>query len=141
MQTRYVLLLLAFAAGLAALAPGGLHGQDRKASGPQPRAGVPSGGTLGILAHGTWECALPGDAGGEAFLPVAAEGFVIGDASSYETADGGRGIYLMRGTEVVFTRGPKKDQRFRVLGEDTVQKLNADGTVSRLTCTRIGGGT
>lgn len=140
MQTRYVLLLLAFAAGLAAIVPGGVQGQDRKASRPQPRPGAPSGGTLGILAHGSWECALPGDAGGAAFLPVAEESFRIGTASSYRTADGGRGIYLMRGTEVLFTRGPKKDQRFRVLGENTLRKLAPDGSDTTLICTRIGSG-
>lgn len=91
---------------------------------------------LGILRHGNWECALPGDAGGEAFVPVPAEGFRIGTASSYETATGG-GIYLMRGTEVTFTRGPKKDERFRVLGDNTLQKLERDGSPSKLICTRV----
>jgi hypothetical protein len=138
MQIRYVLLLVAFAAGLAALGSGNdAHGQDRKASRPAPRPDAPSGLTLGILAHGTWECALPGDAGGDAFIVQPEEGFRIGTASSYVTIDGGRGIYLLRGTEVVFTRGPKKDQRFRVMGQNTLHKLNADGTDSRMVCTRI----
>lgn len=138
MQTRHVLLLVAFAAGLAAIGIGGdAHAQDRKASRPQPRPDAPSGGTLGILSHGSWECALPGDAGGEAFLPVPEESFRIGAASSYVTDDGGRGIYLLRGTEVVFTRGPKKDQRFRVMGQNTLIKLDANGADSRLICTRI----
>lgn len=144
MRTRYVLLLVAFAAGVAAVLPGDAYGQerpiDRDASRPKGRPGAPSGGMLGILPHGVWECALPGDAGGEAFLPVAEEGFRIGTASSYRTEDGGRGIYLLRGTEVVFTRGPKKDQRFRVRGENTLQKLNTDGTDSKLICTRVGSG-
>ncbi|MCX9147878.1 elongation factor P [Erythrobacter sp. WG] len=138
MRTRTVLLLLALAAGIAAAAPGESHAQDRKASRPQPRPGAPTGGTLGILPHGTWECALPGDAGGPAFEPIEEEGFLISTASSYRSPGGGRGIYLLRGTEVVFTRGPKKDQRFRVRGENTLQKLNPDGTDSKLVCTRIG---
>jgi hypothetical protein len=93
---------------------------------------------LGILRHGDWQCALPGDAGGEAFVPVPEEAFRIGTASSYESA-GGTGIYLLRGREVVFTRGPKKDERFKVLGENTLQKLERDGSRSKLICTRVSG--
>lgn len=146
MKTRYVFLLLVSAAAAAALLPGGGHGMEpgqdqssnRAASRPQGTVGAPASGMLGILRHGDWQCALPGDAGGEAFLEQPEEAFSIGTASSYESPAGG-GIYLMRGTEVVFTRGPKKDQRFRSLGENTLQKLNADGSLSKLICTRIGG--
>ena len=143
MKTRYVFLLLVSAAATAALLPGRGLGQDssgRAASRPQASAGASSGGMLGILRHGNWECALPGDAGGAAFVPVPAEAFRIGTASSYESPAGG-GIYLLRGTEVVFTRGPKKDERFRVLGENTLQKLAPDGSLTKLICTRVGNGT
>lgn len=136
MKTRYVFLLIISAAAAAAFLPGGARGQDRDASRPQARAAAPAGGMLGILRHGNWQCALPGDAGGEAFVEVPAEAFRIGTASSYINPEGS-GIYLMRGTEVVFTRGPKKDQRFRALGENTLQKLNPDGSLSKLICTRI----
>jgi hypothetical protein len=119
--------------------PGAAEGQDRNASRPQSRAGAATSGMLGILRHGDWQCALPGDAGGEASIVVPQEAFSIGTASSYESPAGG-GIYLMRGREVLFTRGPKKDQRFKALGENMLQKLNADGSVSKLICTRIGGG-
>jgi hypothetical protein len=137
MKTRYVFLLVASAAAVAALLPGIAEGQDRNASRPQSRITAPSSGMLGILQHGNWQCALPGDAGGEAFIEVPDEGFRIGTASSYESP-AGSGIYLMRGQEVVFTRGPKKDERFRVLGENTMRKLNPDGTLSKLICTRTG---
>ncbi|MFM7349428.1 MAG: elongation factor P [Erythrobacter sp.] len=140
MRTRYVLLLVALAAGIAATLPGDAHGQDREAWRPASRSGIPRGSVLGILRYGTWECALPGDAGGEAFVPVPEESFRIGTSSSYRTADGGRGIYLLRGPNLLFTRGPKKDQRFVVKGENTLQKLNADGSESRLICTRVGSG-
>ncbi|WP_285710376.1 elongation factor P [Erythrobacter oryzae] len=144
MKTRYVFLLVASAAATAAaLLPSRGNGQDqstlRAASRPAASAGTPSGGMLGILRHGNWECALPGDAGGNAFEPVAAEAFRIGTASSYESP-AGNGIYLLRGTEVVFTRGPKKDQRFKVLGENTLQKLAADGSLSKMICTRVSSG-
>ncbi len=147
MKTRYVFLLLVSAAAAAALMPSRGHGMDgeqdqssgRTASRPAQSAGMPTGGMLGILRHGNWECALPGDAGGEAYVPVPAEGFRIGTASSYETDTGG-GIYLMSGTEVTFTRGPKKDERFRVLGDNTLQKLERDGSPSKLICTRVSSG-
>lgn len=142
MKTRYIFLLLVSAAAAAALLPADSHGQtaptNRDASRPQGSAGAPASGMLGILRHGDWQCALPGDAGSEAFVALPQEGFSIGTASSYESPAGG-GIYLMRGPEVVFTRGPKKDQRFRSLGENTLQKLNADGSLSKLICTRVGG--
>jgi hypothetical protein len=143
MKTRYIFLLVLSAAAAAALLPTKGQSQtapnNREASRPQSSAGVPTGGVLGILRHGDWECALPGDAGGEAFLPQPEEAFRIGTASSYESP-AGNGIYLMRGTEVLFTRGPKKDQRFRVLGENTMQKLNPDGSLSKLICTRVSNG-
>ena len=138
MKTRTICLLLISAAATALFLPHGVQGQDRAASRPQPRASAPSAGVLGILQHGNWQCALPGDAGGEAFIDVPAEGFRIGTASSYINAEGS-GIYLLRGDEVVFTRGPKKDQRFVRLGDNTLQKLNADGSLSKLICTRLGG--
>jgi hypothetical protein len=136
MKTRYVFLLLISAAAAAALLPSHGHGQDRAASRPQ---GTATSGVLGILQHGDWECALPGDAGGPAYVPVPAEAFRIGTASSYVNPEGS-GIYLLRGSEVIFTRGPKKDQRFRVLGENTLQKLAPDGSLSKLICTRVGSG-
>lgn len=147
MKTRYIFLLVASAVAAAALLPDrGASmeaGQDirsnRAASRPQAAPGASPGGMLGILRHGDWECALPGDAGSEAFVPVPAEAFRIGTASSYESPAGG-GIYLLRGTELVFTRGPKKDERFRVLGENTLQKLERDGSRSKLICTRVSSG-
>lgn len=137
MKIRYIVLLIVSAAAAAAFLPGGVQGQDRSASRPQSRGYTPYTGLLGILQHGTYQCALPGDAGAAAFIDVPDEGFRIGTASSYVNNQGG-GIYLMRGQEVLFTRGPKKDQRFRRMGDNTLQKLNPDGTLSKLICTRLG---
>ena len=137
MKTRYIFLLILSAAAAAAFLPGGAQAQDRRESRPQASA---TSGLLGILRHGDWQCGLPGDAGGAAYVDIPAEAFRIGTASSYINA-AGSGIYLLRGTEVVFTPGPKKDQPFRLLGENTLQKLNANGSLSKLICTRVGGGT
>lgn len=138
MRTRTIILLTLCAAAIAAFGSGISGAQDRKDSIPGGSTPPPTGGMLGTLQRGDWECALPGDAGGEAYMVVPEEGFRIGNASSYRTADGGRGIYLLRGTELVFTRGPKKDERFRVLGENTLRKLEPDGSPSKLFCTRLG---
>lgn len=138
MKNRTICLLIVSAAAAAAFLPGSAHGQDSAAGRPQARLNAPSSGVLGILQHGTYQCALPGDAGSAAFVDVPDERFRIGTASSYVNAQG-EGIYLLRGGEVVFTRGPKKDQRFLRLGENTLQKLNPDGSVSKLICTRLGG--
>jgi hypothetical protein len=134
MKTRTILLLFVSAVAAAAFVPGDTRGQNT----PLPRINAPSTGVLGILQHGTYQCALPGDAGGEAYRVEPAESFRIGTASSYVN-DKGNGIYLLRGDEVVFTRGPKKDQRFLRLGDNTLRKLNADGSPSKLVCTRLGG--
>ena len=138
MKFSHVILLIASAAAAAAFLPGGIAAQDRAASLPPGRAAPPAGGMLGILQHGDWHCALPGDAGGAAFIDVPEESFRIGTASSYATEQGS-GIYLLRGPELVFTRGPKKDERFVVLGANTLQKRNPDSSLSKLICTRVGG--
>lgn len=138
MKMRYVILLVVSAAAFAAFLPGGAYGQDRQGSRPQGPGGVPGNRMLDVLQRGTWQCALPGSAGGAAFEVVEAEGFTIGTASSYRNAQG-RGIYLLRGNELIFTRGPKKDERFRRLGESTLQKVGPDGKPGKLICTRLGG--
>jgi hypothetical protein len=138
MRTRYIILLTLCAAAVAAFGSGFAGAQDRDAARPASRPlAATDGGMLATLQRGEWECALPGDAGGEAYVVVPEEGFRIGNASSYRNTEG-RGIYLLRGTELVFTRGPKKDQRFRVLGENSLRKLAEDGSESKLTCTRLG---
>jgi hypothetical protein len=138
MRTRSIILLTLGAAAIAAFGSGVGEAQDRKDSIPRGSAPAPSGGMLGTLQRGEWECALPGDADGAAYVVVPEEGFRIGNASSYRTPDGGRGIYLLRGTELVFTRGPKKDERFEVRGENSLRKLQPDGSPSKLICTRLG---
>jgi hypothetical protein len=138
MRNRLVILLALGAAAIAAFGQGLAQAQDRKDAVPQGRPATSlDGGMLRTLQRGAWECALPGDAGSAAYVVVPEEGFRIGNASSY-TSPAGRGIYLLRGTELVFTRGPKKDERFKVLGANTLQKLAPDGSLSKLICTRLG---
>lgn len=97
------------------------------------------GGPLGTLTHGTYECSLPGDALAEPFEIIASETIFIIPGSAYRDADGARGLYLLRGRELVFTSGPKKGQRFRRVGDNTIRRLQDDGELGRLICVRIAG--
>ncbi len=94
-------------------------------------------GTLATMPHGNYECSLPGDASGLARVPVEDAHFRIASASSYRSKDG-RGTYIMKGKVLTFTRGPKLGESYRRVGDNALQKLKADGAVSRLLCTRIG---
>lgn len=117
MKTRYVFLLTAFAAGIAGTAP---YIADA----------APAGAQLGTLPHGVYQCALPGDASGDAFKVVKSEEFTIGAASSYRSAKGS-GIYLLQGKKLTFTRGPKKGETFTRIGTNQVKR-------GKLICTRLG---
>ena len=93
---------------------------------------------LRTMPHGRYQCTLPGDADGLAFVEVEDANFSIGTASRYISADGG-GTYLLRGRELVFTRGPRKGERFKRVGANQLQRRNEDGSLSKLLCTRIVG--
>lgn len=138
MKTLHILLLALGAAGLAAALQEPAISQDRTAARPQPGRGEVVGDMLGTMQHGFYQCALPGDASGAAFVEQVGESFRIGQGSRYES-DAGSGVYMMHGTNLVFTRGPKKDQRMRRLGANTLQAVEDDGTLGRMICTRLGG--
>lgn len=129
--------LLCAAATLAMLASAAIA-QDRTSARPQPGRGDVVGDMLGTMNHGYYECALPGDASSAAIIPQPAASFRLGAGSSYDS-DAGSGVYLMHGPVLVFTRGPKKDEQFRRLGANTLQKIEADGSLGKLICTRLGG--
>ena len=137
MKTIHVILLTAFAAALAAGAPAfsmvELPGDDAR----DEAIPLPPGGPLRTMPHGNYQCAMPGDAGGEAIVVVEEENFRISTASRYTSADGD-GTYLMRGDNLVFTRGPKKDERFLRIGDNQLRKLDDAGERTRLLCTRLG---
>ena len=129
MKTIHIILLTAFAAGVAALSPA-VGQQDSSAS----RTGS---GPLATMPHGPYACALPGDAGGAAYERVQAEDFRIIPASRYTTAKG-EGTYIMRGKSLQFTRGPKKGERFERIGDNQLRKVGANGAATELLCTRGG---
>lgn len=94
-------------------------------------------GRIDTLPIGIYECALPGDAGGPAWLRVPESDFAILNASSYET-QGERGIYLLRGTQVTFTRGPLQGTMMERAGRRILRERQADGTLGRMRCVLSG---
>lgn len=134
MKTLHVALLTAGAALFAASGPGLTHQQSGANS---PSASLPSGGMLRTMPHGTYQCALPGDAGGEAYQVVDDEGFRISTASRY-FSEAGAGTYILRGDKLTFTAGPKNGQRFDRVGTNQLRRLGEDGKRSELLCTRLG---
>ena len=122
MKTTLILALASIPAALAAFAvPGSAQ----------------SGGMLGTLPHGKYQCALPGDAGGAAYRVMPEEDFSLRGASSYRNSEG-TGTYILRGNELTFTRGPKKGVKYRRLGENQLRRIEPDGRPGRLICTRLG---
>jgi len=95
------------------------------------------GGRLDTIPLGLYRCALPGDAAGLAWVPQNDRNFTIGNASTYQTADGS-GTYLHTGKTVVFTRGPMRGMQFSRTGNSTLRLLDDEGQPSPVRCVRNG---
>ncbi|MBD59351.1 MAG: hypothetical protein CL808_04425 [Citromicrobium sp.] len=98
---------------------------------------VPQSDRIDTLPIGSYECTLPGDAAGPAWNRVPEHDFSILNGSSYE-ARGERGVYLLRGDEVIFTRGPLKGKVMERAGRSILRERLADGTLGRMRCVRAG---
>ncbi|MEP2736699.1 MAG: elongation factor P [Erythrobacter sp.] len=94
-------------------------------------------GMLKTMPHGRYHCSLPGDAASTPRILLEPAHFRIASASSYRS-DKGRGTYIMKGKVLTFTRGPKNGERYKRVGDSALQKLDADGKLSRLLCSRVG---
>lgn len=92
---------------------------------------------LKTMPHGAYECALPGDAAGAAWIPLEDQSFTIMRASRYRTPEG-RGTYLLKGDEMNFTAGPKNGQRLRRTATNQLREVKADGSIGRMICVRVG---
>ena len=101
-----------------------------------PAAAVP-GGKLGTLALGRWTCELPGDAVTDP-VPRPEETFTAVPDSSYVTADGGQGTYLLLGERLTMTSGPRMGDSYLVEGTAMVRKLDPRGNATALRCVRAG---
>ena len=100
-----------------------------------PTAGSAAARDIGVLPQGRYQCALPGDAQGRAYVPVPDLSFRITSASRY-VHKSGKGIYLLEGDTLVFTRGPLKDMRLRRVSGGLLQQVKSDGTLGRVRCNR-----
>jgi hypothetical protein len=103
----------------------------------QARPAAAAEGDLATLAAGEYRCELPGDALGPAGRHVATADFAITTASAYVSAEG-TGRYLLAGTVVTFTSGPRKGERFRRASANFLRQLQADGSDGPLRCVRSG---
>ncbi|WP_157083185.1 hypothetical protein [Novosphingobium lentum] len=101
-----------------------------------PAAAVP-GGTLGTLNLGTYFCELPGDAVTGA-LARRDETFTVVPDSSYRTADGNRGTYLLLADQLVMTTGSLAGSRYAMQSDNFLHKLDSRGTETPLRCVRFG---
>ena len=128
MKTRYILGLTAVAAAIAATSPQ-VRGQNANAN--------RSGGMLSTMPQGNYQCVLPGDAGGAASKSIPDGEFRLGAASSY-VGPNGRGVYLLKGNTLTFTRGPRKGERYRRVGTNQLRQLDANGSPTNVLCTRLG---
>ena len=100
-------------------------------------SGIPLQVRLDTLPLGEYQCTLPGGADGPAWHRIPDSDFSILNGSSYE-ARGDRGIYLLRGSEVTFTRGPLKGRTLERTGRYLLRERNADGTLGSMRCVRAG---
>ena len=101
------------------------------------QATMPQSGKIATLPLGKYECTLPGDANGPAWHRIPDTDFTILNASSYE-ARGTRGVYLLRGNQVTFTRGPLKGMMLERAGRTILRQRMDDGTLGRMRCVRSG---
>lgn len=101
-----------------------------------PTAAV-SGGRLGTLDRGTWECERPGDAAVAAGVPVPGAGFEITNDSTYRVPEG-HGTYLRTGDNVRMTSGPRKGDRYVVRNEHFLRKVDENGNETGLRCIKLG---
>lgn len=92
---------------------------------------------IGTLERGAYVCELPGDATARAGIEQEQENFTIASASRY-SSQAGSGTYLRRGDVVEMTSGPRTGERYQVVSERFLRKMD-DGRPGRLRCVRQGG--
>ncbi len=137
MKMRYVIGLTAFAAAIAAVTPHARSQNPGAGTGSEVGQASGDGSMLSTMPQGNYQCALPGDATGAAYDVIKDAGFRLGAASSYSSEQGG-GVYLLKGRVLTFTRGAKKGERYRRIGTNQLQKLDAKGRLTKVLCTRTG---
>ena len=94
-------------------------------------------GPIATAERGAYVCEMPGTAAGQAGYEQPERNFRIESASRYSSPQGA-GTYLMRGSTIEFTSGPRKGEAYQVIRAGFLRLIGADGTPGRLRCVRQG---
>ncbi len=122
----------AICAALVLLAPAA-QGQDispRAERMPQHR------GEIGVMPQGLYVCELPDEHASSRGVVQPGTSFRITSASRY-TSDQGAGTYLRRGNIMVLSSGPRAGERYQIIGDGFVRRLE-NGAPGRLRCLHRG---
>ena len=90
-------------------------------------------GPIDTIARGPYICEMPGDASGQAGIPLPERSFTVKSSSRYATPRG-NGVYLRRGDRVDMTSGPLRGQTYLVIDPGFLRERLADGKPGRLRC-------
>ena len=101
-----------------------------------PAQAVP-GGPLRVLQRGYWVCETQGDAE-TAPVRQPQDSFTVIADSSYRTAKGEAGTYLLLGNAVTMTGGPFQGRRYTLVGQGMLHPLDAAGQRTTERCVRQG---
>jgi len=104
------------------------------AAAPVPAQATP-GGLLRTLLKGYWVCETAGDATTPPARQVQDSFRVIAD-SSYRTAKGETGTYLLLGNDLLMTTGPFRARRYILVGQGILHPLDASGKRTSDRCVR-----
>ena len=93
-----------------------------------------SGGPIGTLMLGRYDCELPGNAGGAAAYRDPQASFTVVTASRYLAGQAMAGTYLLRGDTVTMTSGPLTGTRLLRRNGKFLRQIDADGAPGALRC-------
>ena len=102
------------------------------ASGP---AAAAPGGQLKVLLKGYWACEAMGDATAPP-KPQPQNSFEVIADSSYRTAGGEAGSYLLLGQTMTMTSGPFRGRSYILVGQGILHPVDAAGQRSTDRCVR-----
>ena len=89
-------------------------------------------GQIGTMPQGLYVCELPDEHASSRGVVQKGTSFRITSASRY-ISDQGTGTYLRRGDTMVLSSGPRAGERYQVVGDGFVRKLE-NGAPGRLRC-------
>lgn len=93
-----------------------------------------SGGAIGLLMTGDYQCERPGDAGGPHAHPDPQSSFRVIPQSRYVAGGAAPGTYLRRGETVTMTTGPLAGTRLLMRNGKFLRRIDGDGGPAALRC-------